>query len=1441
VLSLTLALTNAEGITAVDVTGAFGLPEDALAEGKRRQTAEALNMHSPQALAEAIRSCAPPEGLLLIGDQFERLYTDCDDDDMRNRFIDALLAAAGDRVKVFLALRADYYGLVLEHPGLERVVKKGGQVTLGRMTKADLRAAIEDPARAMGRSLQPGLVEQLIADVHGRAGDLPLLEFALTELWERDNQKGVLTLLTYDDLGYEMPDGQYFSGVHGAIVHRAETVWQGLDDEERRAARRVLLNLVTPGPLDEQGERIAEDASRRAWQAEWDATTRKVVRKLVDARLLTTGQDPVSDQPMVEVAHEALIRAWPRLQRWLADYRPFVRWYGAELAPFLHRWLDKDRHPDLLLPEAMLSQAEHWLRRYPEELSGPPGAYIQASVEKREREQAARERRRRHLTLAAVGAAVVLLILALMFFRQRNVARDAQSTAVGEAYTRATAQANAENSQATAVAEAEVRGTAQSQAENAQLTAEARRQEAERQALIAKSQELLTRAQIELAYSPIRSSLLSIEAFSLTHNFEYNSEAERLLRASLSKVGGHPLQDSFAVSTDGKWLVTWQDGIVLENLESSELKPISLPADGSDICSAIISPDSNSLLATDCEHSIWIWNLASAEIEDSRRVLRVAGKEVCLVEVSPDSHLVTATDCKHSVWSWNLDWEEEVSPNHIQISDVAIRSLSFESSSRWLIVNQGDDDMRLIDLYSSDYNLASHSLSGWNASSFESVEAFSANDRWVVTLDSHSDTVYLWDLESSTTSQIDPFLELSVIGAPGGGSVVELSPDRRWLVVSLSRQDIYLYDLDSDQFDSRRITLKGNGDGYSITDASFSRNGQWLLVEGDPVNQLWKLHNQTLEISEIKSDQIGEPIAIGPNEQWIIAKLEEEDQIERLILVPIEGEGNSLEPIPLLSSYPRVNPGFSPGGRWLATSDWGTDIVVWDLKNPNPFPLSLESPVDTSSLMDHVYAIFGPADRWLIKSHFGVDSQITILWDLNAANPNRAPIVLYDTHFSEIMSNGVSLLTQSEVSDVTRLWNLSDLQGLRSHPYTVDGHQNRIVDVEISVDNQWLATSGWDTYINLWNIGQENFSSPTVIDMHDDAINAIEFSEDGHWLATASDDKRVILWDLKQREDQIDGLVLGSNEAPVSDVAFSPDGHWLATGGEGGKVHLWDLNLPRIEDNPIELEERSTVCGNGILDIAFSPDGKWLATAGADSHINLWKSDFSERNMVQLVGHEFLVWRLAFSPNSRTLASTGSDRRFITWDLENSFESSVLEQKQGHVIMCSNNIELDRLQTALAFDPEGRWLLTGSAGSYSGPIDLLLWDFKHLEDNPAILSGHHGREIVAAFSHDGRWLVTGDQYGVVQKWDLSDLETNPVTLQGSSSGVNDIAISADSRWLAVSNPSRVEIWLLQMDDLIDLACDSIDRNMTEEEWRKYFDNDPYHTTCSNLPVPEHRR
>ena len=157
--------------------------------------------------------------LVLVADQFEELYTERQDETLRRAFVEALLAAAGEGIKVVLTLRADFYGRALATPRLGRAVD-GGLVNVLPMSEDELRAAIAKPARKMGREFEPGLVDRILEDVVGEPGNLPLLEFALTELWQRQTAAGVFTHAAYEAIGQ----------VEGAIARRAEAEYGRLDE-----------------------------------------------------------------------------------------------------------------------------------------------------------------------------------------------------------------------------------------------------------------------------------------------------------------------------------------------------------------------------------------------------------------------------------------------------------------------------------------------------------------------------------------------------------------------------------------------------------------------------------------------------------------------------------------------------------------------------------------------------------------------------------------------------------------------------------------------------------------------------------------------------------------------------------------------------------------------------------------------------------------------------------------------------------------------------------------------------------------------------------------------------------------------------------------------------------------------------------------------------------
>jgi KaiC/GvpD/RAD55 family RecA-like ATPase len=343
--------------------------------------------------------------LLLVADQFEELFTLTPEAD-RRPLVEALLQAL-KRVPLtlVLTLRADFYGhaIALSRDLSDRMER--GVVNLGPMTRQELEKVIVEPARRVGLKFEPGLVERILDDVGEEPGNLPLLEFALTELWAR-RQAGRLTHAAYEEIG----------GIAGAIAQRAEEVFGGFTPEEQEAARRVLTRLVRVARPEEG----TEDTRRRATLAELSPSqvgkgpgVRAVVKALADARLVVTGRDEATGEETVEVAHEALIRGWERLRRWLDEDREFLLW-RQRLRVALEEWQRTGRDEGALLRGAPLTEAERWLAERAEDLNLDEQKYIRESVALREREQTARQRLRQRITLGlGVGLLIALTLAGL--------------------------------------------------------------------------------------------------------------------------------------------------------------------------------------------------------------------------------------------------------------------------------------------------------------------------------------------------------------------------------------------------------------------------------------------------------------------------------------------------------------------------------------------------------------------------------------------------------------------------------------------------------------------------------------------------------------------------------------------------------------------------------------------------------------------------------------------------------------------------------------------------------------------------------------------------------------------------------------------------------------------------------------------------------------------
>jgi DNA-binding SARP family transcriptional activator len=369
-------------------------------EQPMRELARALDVggEGPGMLLAAAQRCARAEGrLLLVVDQFEEVFTACQDSQERAGFLGELLAAAGAEqgAVVVVGLRADYYGRCAEHPGLAGQLG-ASQVLVGPMRPQELRRAIELPAERAGLRVEPELTEAMVADVAGEPGGLPLLSTALLESWEH-RQGRTLTLAGYRETG----------GVHGAVARLAERAWLTLGPDEQAAARRLLLRLAGPG----EGAAVTR---RRVALAELepqrDPHTARALQVLTARRLLT------ASEATVEVAHEALLREWPRLRGWLEEDVQ-GRALHRHLTQAAREWEAAGRDPGELYRGARLTGALDWAREHDADLNDLECQFLDAGRAAAEREVADARRRgerearsSRRLRVLLVGLATVLVL-----------------------------------------------------------------------------------------------------------------------------------------------------------------------------------------------------------------------------------------------------------------------------------------------------------------------------------------------------------------------------------------------------------------------------------------------------------------------------------------------------------------------------------------------------------------------------------------------------------------------------------------------------------------------------------------------------------------------------------------------------------------------------------------------------------------------------------------------------------------------------------------------------------------------------------------------------------------------------------------------------------------------------------------------------------------------
>ncbi|MFN2106289.1 MAG: AAA family ATPase [Candidatus Promineifilaceae bacterium] len=343
--------------------------------------------------------------LLLVIDQFEELFTLCRDEEERQPFINNLLTAANEEgaLTIMIGLRADFYGRVAQYEELRQLISQE-QEYIGPMRQEDLVRVIAEPAKRGGWQLVEGLVEQILEDVAGEPGYLPLLSHALLETWEL-RRGTVMTLGGYRAAG----------GVEGAIARTAEDTLQGMDSAQIPVVRHIFLSLTEPGEGAEDTRRIATMEELRQFDARGTHVD-MTVEELVRARLITLDDDEV------QVAHEALIRRWPRLRSWIDENRERLS-FNRRLTRAAQEWEENGRQPDYLFRGAQLAQAESRIEEYTswglvseqeEFMAASREAAAQAAMEEEKLAEVGRQDARRSAIFAIAGGALGLGLAAII-------------------------------------------------------------------------------------------------------------------------------------------------------------------------------------------------------------------------------------------------------------------------------------------------------------------------------------------------------------------------------------------------------------------------------------------------------------------------------------------------------------------------------------------------------------------------------------------------------------------------------------------------------------------------------------------------------------------------------------------------------------------------------------------------------------------------------------------------------------------------------------------------------------------------------------------------------------------------------------------------------------------------------------------------------------------